>query len=173
MTVYSVNLSSQLVQSQVSAEIYAIFDSGRIEENVVDVDQITSLRDPSIIESQTRNTPVAAPTRDSFPSLSLGDSGHEDQSSANRLTPSDIEAVATRTGSSPLSASAAQPEAPAQVIDNTPFILRLPWWIWLCCLAGILVFWGLAAAIEKYLNLRETDLEGAPGKAATSAGVVK
>jgi hypothetical protein len=159
VTVYSVSLSPQVVQSQVSSEINAIFDSGRIQESLVDVERIASLRDPSVIDSQILRVPVTARTKDSFPSLSLGDSGPEGQSSANRLNPSDIDAVAIHTGSPPLSVATAQQEASVEVDDSKPFILRLPWWIWLCCLAGVLAFWGLAAALEQYLNLRDTESE--------------
>ena len=163
VTVYSVNFSSNVVRSQISSEVYAIFDSGQIEEKLVDIDRITSLRDPSVVGAATMKTPGLAST-----TKFIDDSGAERQSYANIWTPPDSNAVLTRTSS-----SSAQLEASTTVNDDTPFILRVPWWIWVCCLAGIIACWGLTVIIEKCLKPRDADNKGMTLKAAARDRAVK
>ncbi|CAB9497848.1 Hemolysin-type calcium-binding repeat (2 copies) [Seminavis robusta] len=152
VTVYSVNIPPDTVATEVSGYIYDILESGQIEEEIMDVHRIRSLRAPSMMESP--NNPEKVPVASAAVSNSAGT---QSSPSSNRLPPASNNPLQAGIVDSPLSSmtSTNPPLQTNEPSENTSFLLRIPWWLWLLMLLFILVLWALMAAVEKKLELRK------------------
>ena len=158
------------VEFEVLAAIHEVLEDGSIENELIDIDKVTSLRDPDLLpelisstskdeSTKGRKGPVTGyeykkPTP--VPSLM-----NYDQTTGYRSFDSLPEAhspipdLAQSKLREPLAVESGSEEEAIRDPDEIPFILTLPWWIWLCVVLLALVLCGLKAAVGKLLQTEE------------------
>jgi len=147
LTAYSQGKSSESVKDEITALIFEIFESGEIEQSIVDVEKVVALRDPLSFDDSA---------------VSEQDDEVAGEEIANRdsgLTlVSTLEAQvepADSTSSLESSAPAPPPTNTTNVPESASFISTFPWWGWLAIVLGIVSLYTLKKAIDKLLEMKD------------------
>lgn len=152
------------VEREIGAAIHSVFEQGAIEEELIDVDEVTSLRNPSLTGDAAAST-LPAPEkaeRERTASVAVQKPPMPSPNPKNynqrrhHLQPSPQPKMhASPVTSKDESESPASSENVTEVPSLVLFISTLPWWIWL--LIGMLLFalGGLKVAVGKLLQEEE------------------
>ena len=154
MTAYSVGKSSALAQEELTSVVFDILESEAIEESLIDVVGVTSLRGP--ITAPPANTPNQVPTTSSTQPLPVAPTLMPIRTPppVSFLFPTDSPGSETDGESTPTN----QPSSTADDDDDEkPWILRFPWWGWLCIALGIVFLMALKVAYDKVQQQKEID----------------
>ena len=154
VTAYSVGKSPESAQEEMFSIIFDILESGALEESLIDVADVTPLRDPSMM-------PPTAPPSNQVPA----GSGTQPLPAAPTPIPirtpppvsfmfPTISPVATSDG-----VMTNQPTSTITEDDEEkPWILRFPWWGWLCIVLGVVFLMALKVAYDKYQEQKDTSI---------------
>jgi hypothetical protein len=148
VTVFSEEKPIGDVEYEVSSAIHDILDNRNIEKELIDVDKVTSLRDPDLTAELLDSS--------DFPEESTNGSGSQDESRRSfQKAPVNKNSTSLQLTSLPKRSSPANIDI--QVPDEKPFILTLPWWIWLCIGVWVITMWSLKAAVCVLLQKDEDE----------------
>lgn len=165
VTAYSVGKSSEMVEEEISSEIYEILDSGDLEESLIDIDAIRSLRAPSMTLPAAPTIPTA--TLPSNPSpTDTGTQPLEVPPTSSPVAPPNsfsfpTPAPVSTTDGSPSDGSPTIPATNTTIEgdEETPFILKFPWWGWLSIALGVVLIVVFKVAVDKMLEQNDSDSE--------------
>lgn len=171
VTAYSVGKSPELVQEEISSAIVDILESGAFEESLIDVVGITPLRDPTLMPpTASPSSQVQVPTGSSTQPLPVA------PTLMPIRTPPPVSFMFPTISPLALSDSVptSQPTSTTPEDDEEkPWILRFPWWGWLCIVLGVVFLMALKVAYDKYEQQKDTSSgsnDGDDGDLASSDG---
>ena len=157
----------ETVELEIAAAIHQIIEEGGIENELIDVDKVTSLRDPDL-----DGEVVPADTSPPAAQKSGGESGKERTGPTRthkQPTPSPslknyyqgsypVQPPSQEIHSAPVISIPSSPEMTGspnkatQIPSKEPLILSLPWYIWFCIFLLIVVLGGLKVSIDGMLQ---------------------
>lgn len=175
VTVYSVGKDSAVAQEEISSVVFDILESEALEDSLIDVVGVTSLRDPvttppASSPNQIPTNPITTPPASSPNQVPTGSSTQpllvaptlmpiRTPPPVTFLFPTDSSGVESDGSLTPTS----QPTSTVEEDEKKPWILRFPWWGWLLIALGVVFLLALKVAYDKYQQQKDSSAESNDG----------